>query len=871
MEEAVSRVQEIDLDKKNENNHLNDSLIVNYSCPNDVYDEMFVSAGQIRPHWEYVIRSLHALGQDKFEYRQQEVRRFLRDNGVTYNIYGDPQGQDRPWQLDLLPLLITSEEWMVIERGLIQRAELMNLLLADLYGPQETLRKGLLPMELIAIHPHFLRPLHGIPLPTSHRLPLYAVDLIRTPDGQFWAVADSAQAPSGAGYALENRIVMSRVLPSLFRDSHVHRLSLFFRTLRSTLASMSPREDHRIVVLTPGPKDETYFEHAYLAKYLGYTLVQGDDLTVRDGKVRLKTLDGLQAVDVILRRIDDISCDPLELHPDSFFGIAGLTQAVRMGNVALANPLGSGILENPGLLAFLPALAEYFLGEQLRIPSPTTWWCGQPQARDYVLANLENLVIKKIANHSGQFFQSGQLLSKNQRELLREQICAQPNWFVGTEEKLPSTTPIWLNGRLEPRQMTLRSFLVSTENDYRVMPGGLTRVAANNDNPFIYNKNGDLTKDTWVLASEPESQLTLVPPTKQPLISFEGQRELPSRVAENLFWLGRYAERAEGTIRLLRTVLFHLVEPYDFPSVQQELCLHSLLRAVTYLTETYPGFVGEGAEELLEAPEPELLSVFLDRNRIGSLSSTLQFLLYAARSIRDRMSPDMWRVIGKIDDELQVLQREKTIQIHTILEELDNLVHALTAFTGFGIECMTHEMGWHFLMIGRRLERATQTTHLLRALFATANQDDAILLEYLLNITDSLLSYRRRYRSQLQINATLELILQSESNPRAIAYQLESLQRHISNLPRNDAPYRSAPERLTLEALTLLRLADVEELSQISEENFRKELDQLLVRLNQLLPALSDAISNSYFSHAEQPRQLVRMEGVETEMEMLGE
>jgi len=867
MEEAISRIEEFDVNKKSENSQPNNALVVDYSS--NVYDEMFVNAGQIRPHWEYVIRSLEALGQEKFEHRQQEVRRFLRDNGVSYNIHGDPQGQNRPWQLDLLPLLITSEEWMVIERGLTQRAELMNLLLADLYGPRETLRKGILPMELVAIHPSFLRPIHGIPLPTNHRLPLYAVDLVRSPDGQFWAVADNTQAPSGAGYALENRIVMSRVLPSLFRDSHVHRLSLFFRTLRSTLASMSPREDHRIVVLTSGPKDATYFEHVYLAKYLGYTLVQGDDLTVRDGKVRLKTLDGLQAVDVILRRVDDFSCDPLELHPDSFFGVAGLTQAVRMGNVALANSLGSGLLENPGLLAFLPALAEHFLGEALRIPSPTTWWCGQPSARDYVLANLEKLIIKNIANRSGQFFQYGHLLTKKQRELLREQIRAQPHCFVGSEEIQPSTTPIWRQGRLEPRQMILRSFLVSTDNDYRVMPGGLTRVATNNDSPLIYNKNCDLTKDTWVLASEPESQLTLVSQAKQPQISFEGQRELPSRVAENLFWLGRYAERAEGTIRLLRTVLFNLIEPYDFPDTQHEVCLHSLLRAVTYLTETYPGFVGEGGEELLKAPEPELLSVFLDPNRIGSLSSTLQSLLYAARSIRDRMSPDMWRVISKIDDELQVLQRQKTIQIHTVLGELDNLVNALTAFTGFGIECMTHEMGWHFLMIGRRLERATQSTHLFRALFSTAHQNDTILLEYVLNITDSLLSYRRRYRSQLQVNATLELVLQSEYNPRAIGYQLDSLQRHIGNLPRSEPPYRSAPERLTLEALTLLRLADVEQLSQVSEDNFRKELDQLLARLNRLLPALSDAIGNSYFSHAEQPRQLVRLEGGETEMEML--
>ena len=835
-----------------------------YQCSNEVYDEMCVNGNQIRPHWEYLIRSLKALGQSEMERRWQKALRLLRDNGVTYNVYGDPQGRDRPWQLDPIPLLISSEEWQLIERGLIQRAELMNLLLADLYGSRETLRKGLLPIELIATHPGFLRPSHGINMLSRHRLPLYAVDLVRSSNG-FWALADRTQAPSGAGYALENRLVMSRILPSLFRDSHVHRLASFFRTLRTTLASMSGREDHRIVLLTPGPHHETYFEDAYLAKYLGYTSVQGADLTVRDGNVRIKTLDGLQPVDVILRRVDDSFCDPLELRPDSFLGVAGLMQAARMGKVAIANPLGSKVLENPGLLAFMPALAKHFLGEDLLIPSPATWWCGQRQSRDHVLANLDKLVIKRIAYLPGQTSIWGYLLSPSERDQLRQQILAQPHWFVGTEEASRSTTPTFINGRLEPRQLILRSFLVSSEEGYRVMPGGLTRVSSSPEGLVISGQSGGLTKDTWVLASEPTSSLTLITPVKQPLVAFEGQRELPSRVAENLFWLGRYAERAEDTIRLLRTVLLYLSEPDDFPDPQKTVCLHTLFRAVTSLTETYPGFVGEGAEDNLAAPEPELLSIFLDKNRMGSLSSTLQFLVNSASSVRERVSRDLWRVITDIDDKLQALQDENTVQINDILVESDNLITALAAFTGLGIECMTHEQGWHFLMIGRRLERTYHTVQLLRALLSTVSSDETVLLEHLLNITDSLISYRRRYRSQPQTDAVLELILQSESNPRALGYQLESLQRHISKLPRHEAPYRSVEERLILEALTQLRLAEIDGLIQVSEDNFRTELDQLMARLGRLLSALSDALTNRYFSHADQPRQLVRF-GMEREV-----
>ncbi|MEZ5673034.1 MAG: circularly permuted type 2 ATP-grasp protein [Thiotrichaceae bacterium] len=606
------------------------------------------------------------------------------------------------------------------------------------------------------------------------------------------------------------------------------------------------------------------------AKYLGYTLVQGGDLTVREGKVCLKTLNGLQHVDVILRRINDNDCDPLELNQYSYVGVAGLLQSLRLGSVAVANPLGSSILENSGLLAFLPKLARYFLGEDLLINSPQTWWCGDKKSRDYVLANLDNLLVKQTIRNVNSTTIRSKLLSSKQRELLTEQILKHPHRYVGTEEINHSSVPIFSNSRLESRPVAMRTFITSTETGYMVMPGGLARVVTGRDSPVSSTRSIRISKDIWITASAPETISILSPTVKQSRhIVFEGQNELPSRVAENLFWLGRYAERAEGTIRLLRTVLLYLADPYDFPSqVQQSSAhnlLHNLLRAVTHITETYPGFVGEGAAERLVAPEDELRSIFLDKDRVGGLSSTLQFLVNVAGSIRERVSPDIWRVINRIDEQLQRLQGETKVDI---LPELDELITALAAFSGLSIESMTHGQGWKFLIIGRRIERGQHLVSLLKTILCNVNEDDTAMMEHLLGITDSLLTYRRRYRSQPEAYAVLELILQNERNPHAIGYQLERIERYIRELPGNTQIYCSPMGKILLEALTLIRLADMDALAQVTTDpvagDFRKELEQLLTKVGDLLVHLSDIVSNSYFTHAEVQRQLVKL-GSETQ------
>ena len=379
-------------------NLTSDMLAHGYAPLSSCRDEMTGENASLRPHWQPFLRALDGLGLGELTRRWEEARHLIRENGVTYNIYGDPRGLDRPWQLDPIPLVFPQAEWQSLEAGLIQRARLLERVLADLYGPQRVLHEGLLPPELVLAHPGFLRPCHGLePVPCQRHLHLYAADLGRSSDGPMCVLGDRTQAPSGAGYALENRIILTRMLPDVFRDCQVQRLALFFRSLRETLRQLAPSQADNpcVVLLTPGPYNETYFEHAFLARYLGYPLVEGADLTVRDNRVFLKLLGGLQPVDVILRRLDDDFCDPLELRGDSSLGVPGLLQAVRAGQVAVANPLGSGVVETPALLPYLPALCRYLLGEELRLPSVPTWWCGEHTAQTHVLANLHRLVIKK--------------------------------------------------------------------------------------------------------------------------------------------------------------------------------------------------------------------------------------------------------------------------------------------------------------------------------------------------------------------------------------------------------------------------------------------------------------------------------------------
>ena len=791
-----------------------------------------------------------SLGATELRRRSVEIRQILRENGVTYNVYADAQARRRPWALDVVPMLLDSQEWRTIERGLIQRAELFNLIGADLYGPQRLIRDGLLPPELIYSHPGFLRACHGALPDDGPHLTLYAVDLVRGPDGTVRVLGDRTQAPSGAGYALENRIVMSRVLPSLYRDAQVHRVALFFRALRTSLAARLPASGGRTVVLTPGPANETYFEHAYLANYLDYTLVEADDITVRDGGVWLKTVDGLQPVGVMLRRVDDVFCDPLELQVESVLGIPGLLQAVRNGRVAVANSLGSGVLENAGLPAFLPKLAKVVLGQELRLECVPTWWCGDPAARASVLDRLDRLVIKPTFADPATPAVFGARLSQAGRHRLAEQIRARPYAFVGQEQVALSTAPVFTGERLEPRPMVLRSFLVRRDDGYVAMPGGLTRVAAEPDGLVVSGQAGGLSKDTWILASEPESRNSLVPTADRPVSVTRPAHELPSSLADNLFWLGRYVERTAGGARVFREVLQRVL---DTEGPRYAAALSAFLSACTHRPVTSLRFIGRGGTRRLAVAEQELLATMLDAGQPGSLRFHLDALLRTGQATRDRLSQDAWRAVNRLDRELA--------EVHSLsgmVESLDGLIIGLAAINGLNTESLVRGHAFRFMEIGRRLERALYTLTLLRTSCELPRETEPVVWEMVLAMTDSLMTYRHRYASSIQAAVVLDLLLLDETNPRSVGFQLVQIQKQVACLPhRSRPPHRSPEDRLALETLTALRVADLDRTSRPDWDPGTDEtVSRTFADLSTRLLTLSTLLSRDYFSHVEAQRQL---------------
>lgn len=850
-------------------NPANDIGAQYYATQLGIYDEMYATENKALPHWERFMAALEAMGGEKLELRRREAQRLLRENGVTYNVYGDSQNLTRPWRLDPIPLLISSEEWRAIEAGLKQRAELLDWILRDIYGEQNLLKKGLLPPELILGHDGFLHPCVGALQGRQRRLIIYSANLARGPNGRMWVVDDRTQAPSGSGYALENRTVMTRVLPDILRETQVKRLSGFFKAMRKGLAEIAPHntEEPRIVVLTPGPLNETYFEHAYLSSYLGYTLVQGGDLTVRDGRVWLKSLEGLQPVDVILRRVDDSFCDPLEFRSASQLGAAGLLEAVRRGNVAIANPLGSSVLENPGLLAFLPRLARQFLGQDLILPSIATWWCGQARERDFVLQNLDNLVVKPINRSQNQHAIFGGTLSSKEKERLRGLIVAKPHLFIGQEQVSFSTLPTLADNHIEARNAVLRNFVVASGEDYQVMPGGLTRVARQKDNFIVSNQAGGVSKDTWVLTSEPDKSVSLwtQPPRNQRAQT--AVEALTSRAADNLFWVGRHFERIEAATRLLRTVLAKLRETGEFKDPTDHDCLKVLLRTLTQVTGAYPGFVG-GGEALLNAPENELLALARDGRRKGSLTENINAFAQAAFNIRDLWSQDTWRSVDTIQRRWQQRVLNNEVDIELLQNHLDDLMTGIVAFTGLTSESMTREAAWLMLDSGRRLERALALIAVLRASLVPRHEEalQSQVLEAVLVSTDSLTIYQRRYRSFIQLPMVLELLLLDESHPRSLAYQLNQLYAHIGALPGARGKSQLSPEqRLILKVRTDVRLADTQTLTQTDDDSgIYAKLEEVLSNTAAGLWRLADVIAQTYFSHS-QTSQIMTAKAAEDE------
>lgn len=799
-------------------------------------------AGEFRPHWKQFISSLERLGRDELSLRWENARRIIREHGVTYNVYGDPQGMDRPWELDMVPLLIPSDDWHKIEAGLMQRSRLFNLILADLYGPQRLLLEGLLPPSLVLANPNFLRPCRGLPVPNQIYLHLHAADLTRSADGQWWVISDRTQAPSGAGYALENRIVLSRTFPEEFRDCQTQRLASFFSMQRDTLRSLAARncDNPSVVLLTPGPYNETYFEHDYLARYLGFTLVEGGDLTVRDRKVFLKTLEGLRPIDVILRRVDDSFCDPLELRGDSVLGVPGLVEAARAGNVTLANALGAGVLESAAFMAFLPGLCRHLLGEELKLPSLATWWCGQEKERQYVIDHLDEIVVKPAfgARMRHPFF--GSRMAAQEREELVAQIRENPHRFVGQEQAALSTAPVWSSGSPEPRPLVLRTYITATGDSYSVMPGGLTRISTDAADIVVSMQKGGGSKDTWILSDGPVNMVSLLTASGHPVRSGASAAELPSRVADNLFWLGRYMERLEGTLRLLRCIVTRLLDEAGADASPE---LAALVRMLVRL-DMLPGRFRERvpAKDL----EQEIMALFDKEDRPGSARQILNRVRGIVSVTRDRFSSDTWSILNKFQIDTRGRLRGRLLA--DLLNQLNIIIIDISAFSGMEMENMTRGLGWRFLEFGRRLERSSRIVQWFRAGLCPEIQSRA-LLEPLLEISDSLMTYRRRYFAGVQISSVLELLILDEGNPRSLVFQLTALREHARHLPREADLFHENEEKRVAALLAALRDGAGMILSQPEAMGVTGALDSLLSHCLSELNALGHELTNRYFSH----------------------
>lgn len=806
------------------------------------YDESSADGVVPRPHWEHFIESLRTTGPEELGRRWARAERRIRENGITYNIYSDPLGANRAWKIDIVPLLIPAQEWRYIEAGIIQRAQLLSMLLEDLYGNQDLVAQGHFPAALLYANPAFLRPLVGVKVPANSYLHMLAVDLARSPDGQWWVLADRTQAPSGSGYALENRTIVSDVLPDLFRASNVLRLAPFFRAQREALNNLAQCGNPRIVLLTPGPFNETYFEHSYIARYLGFTLVEGADLTVRDRCVFLKTVDGLEQVDVILRRVDDSFCDPLELRTDSLLGVPGLVDAIVAGNVKVANALGSGLIETAAVMPFLPGLSRQLLGEKLKLPSVATWWCGQTSALDWVLNHLDSVVVKPAFPSRGMEPIFGAHLAQAEKGKFADRLRNRPHEYVAQEQIALSTAPVWESGCLNSRSVVLRTYVLNTGNGWIAIPGGLVRVAEA-EGSVVSMQRGGHSKDAWVLWDSPVDTFSMLRPRNEPVELRRVSRSVPSSVADNVFWLGRYAERAESMARILRTLIPRVTRA-------EESELSCLLRMHACLDTRHSKLPkAKDKRPTLQDLELELLSITTDLKRPDSLASTLKEVSRIGENVRERLSADMMVLIGQIRDSIQ--PGTPFLEYPAMLTACLEL---LSAFSGMERENINRGLGWLFMSIGRRLERAMYVARQLREITTPLTEQDWSLLECLLEVADSSMTYRARYYTTLQPLAVLDVLMADETNPRSLDFQLSHLAELYEKLPRH------VPEDLQAmgDAVELLRSFDLRQIDHplpgapqvLTAANGLSRLERYLRDLERILPSWSNNLSSRYFSHA---------------------
>ncbi|ABK42920.1 protein of unknown function DUF404 [Magnetococcus marinus MC-1] len=815
------------------------------------YDEAFEQPGKPRAHWRRYLDYLYSRGPQLPVQLERDADRLMRELGVTYNLHGGSGRRGQPWPFDPIPLILDTGNWKALEEGVIQRHRLLTLLHRDIYGKQTSVRQGLLPPELLYRCGQFLFAAHGATPEDMIPMPLYGVDLIRDRDGRHKVVSDRTSSPSGHGYVLQNRRVMNRLYAESSQFNNVPVLLPFFKSMRSRLAGLTPyaKHDAHVVLLSPGPANEIYVEHALLAHYLGLILSQGADLTVRNGRLWIKSLSGLLPVDVLLRKVDESFCDPLELRDDSRLGVVGLTQVARSGRLALANALGTAMLENLALHAYLPRLARFFLDEPLLLENPYTLWMGDPLHRQLVAEEPHRFVILPA-----RYDPSTPMNGLSRDEALEQALLEQPHAFVARERLYPSRTPSVQRGQITSQPVQMRLYLNSDGEDTAVMPGGLARVSPQVERLTFSPRQGGLSKDIWVMHDHPIEDrggvITATSIDPSPMVG------VPSRVAESLFWLGRYMERSESAIRLFREHLMLQTQETGLGVRQRIHCRNRFLVAFTRVTGTRPGFEGEEGAYNLANPAPELRSALLDSDRAGSLAFSLRAMIQNAFSVRDRLSTDTWHVVDDIATVLDRLQQDPDKDLQNLFWETAPLLHGLTAFSGLIWENMYRDLGWRFLDMGRRMERGLFLTHLLETTLGS-DADDSLeiaVLERLLAINDSLAAFRMRYRTQLGVPQVLEKLLQDETDPRSLVFQLELMEKHARAVATgaDESFYRTHLGRVVFEALATVRLATPELLSKPEKAGgSRTHLVALLKLMKKFLPLFSESASNSYFRHAE--------------------
>ena len=778
------------------------------------YDELRDASGTLRKPWQTFFSYLGEAGIAGLPQSSETIERLIQQNGITYNVYGDQQDQTRPWSLNALPMLITPADWRGISTSLQQRAKLLNTILQDVYGEQRLIRGGYLPGALILGNPGYLRAMQGVKPLGGVYLHVVAFDIARGPDGRWWVIGQRTQTPSGLGYVLENRLTVSRVFPEAYREMRVqHVASSYKRLLESmTSAAASIAEGApRFALLTPGPYSETYFEHAYLARYLGLPLVEGADLAVRDDKLYLKTMHGLQRIHGLLRRLDDDFCDPLELRADSSLGVPGLLQAIRAGSVVMANALGTSFLESPAVQGFLPAISEYLLNEPLKMPSLNTWWCGEIAAWQDISPDLHTQVIKPTyATNAATNFQPAiaSLLNAGELEAWRKRIGSQPDIYT-TQSYLPfSQAPTWQGDEISPRTAMLRVYAIASgDGEWQLLQGGMTRIATV-DPHIVSIQSGGSTLDTWVMTDQQVDTYSMLP-NRTRLPRWTATEQLvSSRSAESLFWLGRYTERCELMVRLAKEALVLV-------STNQQDSLPALNDAIGALGRLH-GLIPEGTPSLTKSAAVfgrTLIAQLIQKGARGLLDN-LERLEFSLKAVRDRLPAEHAEIAQSMKQMLlhntvhpalvgashAAKTRTKRVSraaprnpIDTI-EVLDVIGIQLVALVGFQSDRMTRDLGWHMLAAGRLIERLVNLSGILVAFFTHAAVYTPRGFETLLVLFDSSITYRTRYQRQQDISALMDLLVTDETNPRSINCILQALKGEIKHLPNGDVLLDGLPE-----------------------------------------------------------------------------